>query len=144
MKLNRTWVVRALALLGLWALLWGISPAWTMWRNHVQQFEQLARQRMAMQSHQQEAQALQKKTVLPPADALSQIKAISTRLLAAVPQTLAGNTVQIQIKAVSADQLARAWSDIRKLTSAMVVKADLHDTEQGWSGTLVFKLSEAP
>jgi hypothetical protein len=144
MKLNRTWVLRALALLGLLALWWGISPAWTLWRTHAMQFDQLARQRIAMQSDQQEAQALQKKTVLPQADALSQIKATSGRLLGAVPQTLAGNTVQIQIKAVSADQLALAWGDIRKLTSAMVVKADLNANGQGWSGTLVFKLAQQP
>jgi hypothetical protein len=52
--------------------------------------------------------------------------------------------VQIQFKAVSADQLALAWSDVRKLTSAMVVKSELKNNEQGWSGTLVFKLAQQP
>lgn len=144
MNLNRTWILRALALLALWALLWGISPAWTLWRTHTLQFDQLARQRMAMQNAQQEAQALHKQTVPPATDALTQIKTISSRLLGAVPQTLADQTVQVQIKAVPADRLALAWSDIRKQTLASVIKADLQANEQGWSGTLLFKLAQQP
>jgi nitrogen fixation-related uncharacterized protein len=144
MKLDRTWMGWATALLALCALWWGISPAWNVWRLHSQQFDQLERQRIAMQTDREEALALQKKTVLPPADALSHIKAISTRMLGATPQTLTGNLVQVQIKAVSADQLAQAWTDIRKLTSAMVVKAELNANGQAWTGTLVFKLAEAP
>jgi hypothetical protein len=144
MKLNRSWTLRALACLALLALCWGIGPAWTLWRTHAVQFDQLARQRITMQSEQLEAQTLQKKSVMPQTDALTNIKAISSRLLGATPQTLAGNTVQIQIKAVSADRLAQAWGDIRHLTSAMVVKADLNANEQGWSGTLVFKLAQQP
>ena len=144
MKMNPTWVWRALVLVVVLALMWGISPAWTLWRTHEAQFEQLAHQRIAMQGLQKEAQTLQKKVVLPLAESLSQIKSIGAKLPGATTQTLAGNTVQIQIKSVPADQLALAWHDIRKMTSASVVKADLEANGSNWSGTLVFQLALHP
>lgn len=144
MKMNPTWVWRALVLVAVLALMWGISPAWTLWRTHEVQFEQLAHQRIAMQALQKEAQILQKKAVLPLAEALSQIKSIGAKWPGATTQALNGTTVQIQIKSVPADQLALAWNDIRKMTSASVVKADLEANGFNWSGTLVFQLAQQP
>ena len=138
--------VGSLALLGiaLLALGWQVGPAWQLWRNHTTQWDDLTRLRLGMLAAQKEARDLLQKPIPGQAEAVAQIQAISRQRFGAVPVNLPGTTLQIQIRSLSADQLAQGWNEIRTLTSASVTQADLTMGPQGWTGSLVFKLAQKP
>jgi type II secretory pathway component PulM len=134
--------------LGAWvaglALLWALWPAWTLWRSHEEQLQQLSRLRQHMQLAQQEAQALQKKTLPGTMEAQSQIQSITKQRFGATAVSMADSSYQVRLNGVQAQVLAQGWSEIRSQTSAQVTQADLRWGPQGWSGTMTFKLAQKP
>jgi general secretion pathway protein M len=144
MKFKPVVGTRVLAVLALLALGWQIGPAWQLWRNHTSLWDDLTKQRMGMLTAQKEALDLLQKPIPGPAEAVAQIQAISRQRFGAVPVNLPGATLQIQIRSLAADQLARGWNEIRTQTSASVIQADLTMGPQGWTGSLVFKLAQKP
>ncbi|MEY2661390.1 MAG: hypothetical protein RLZZ123_2562 [Pseudomonadota bacterium] len=143
--MNRTRILYAsLALIASLALLWGLWPAWTLWLDRHDRWAELVQQQQRMQTALQEAQTLQKKSLPSLAESQSLIQTISRQRFGVPPINLPGGSVQIPINAVSPQQLAQGWDDIRTQTSARVVRAELDQTPQGWSGTLIFKLPQKP
>jgi hypothetical protein len=128
-------------LLALIASLW---PAGALWLTHEAQREVLSRQRLSLLQAQQEARALQQKTIPSPAEALRLIQAIGRQRFNAVPVSLPNGAVQLQLRALPAEQLALGWNEIRANTSASLTRADLTAEGHAWSGTLVFTLASRP
>ncbi|MDI9331622.1 MAG: hypothetical protein QM527_10000 [Alphaproteobacteria bacterium] len=141
---TRRWLPGLLGAVATLALLWGLWPAWLLWQDQDSRWQALTRQRMAMQAAQQEAQALQQKSVPSVSEAQAQIQSISRRHLGASATPLPDGGMQIQINGVAPQALALGWDEIRQLTSASVQRTDLAQNAQGWSGTLVFKLAQKP
>ncbi|MEY2622274.1 MAG: hypothetical protein RIT26_2094 [Pseudomonadota bacterium] len=126
------------------ALLWGLWPAWTLWQHRHERWAELVQQQQRMQAAMQEAQTLQKKSLPSLQESQSLIQAISRQRFGVPPIVLPAGNFQIPLNAVSPQQLAQGWEDIRSQTSATVVRAELEQTPQGWSGSLVFKLPQKP
>ena len=141
---QRRWISLALAAVAALALLWGLWPAWTLWLNQDERWNELARQRQTMQAALQEAQTLQKKSMPSVAEAQTLIQSIGKQRLGATASTLPDSGIQLQLSAVSPQQLAQGWEEIRTQTSASLLRADLKQNAEGWSGTLVFKLAQKP
>mgnify|MGYP003350358714 FL=1 len=135
---------RALGAAVLLALIASLWPAGALWLTHEAQREALSSQRLSLLQAQQEARALQQKTIPSPAEALRLIQAIGRQRFNAVPVSLPNGAVQLQLRALPAEQLALGWNEIRANTSASLTRADLTAEGQVWSGTLVFTLASRP
>ena len=144
MKLSRQKLMTLSGLCGILVLLWGLVPAWQLWRSYGSLMDQLSRQRLEMLQQQQEAQSLKQKPLALPPELTQQIGAISKQRFGAVPTALPGAALQIQLNAVRPEQLALGWQEIRSQQLASLTQADLTQGPQGWSGTLVFKLPQKP
>ena len=143
--MNRTWAWRlGLGFTALLLLMAGLTPAWHLWQTHEAQWLELAQQRQAMLADQEAMQAMQNKALPSPVEAQALISTISQQRLSAAVRPMTGLNVSVTLNDVGAQQLAQAWSDIRKQTSASVTQADLVLGPQGWSGTLTFKLAQRP
>ncbi len=140
-RLPALWILSAVPLV---ASLWALWPAWQAWQAHPPTLQTLAQQRQALQFQLQEAEALRQKPIPSSVEAQNLIQSISKKHLGSTPLVLPGQGLQIQINGVSADRLALGWQEIRSLTSASVVRADLTAQADLWSGTLVFKLAQKP
>ena len=135
---------RALGAAVLLELFASLGPAAALWLTHESERQALSRQRLSLLQAQQEARALQQKTIPSPAEALRLIQAIGRQRFNAVPVSLPNGTVQFQLRGLPAEQLALGWQEIRANTSASVTQADLTAEGQVWSGTLVFTLASRP
>ena len=135
---------RALGAAVLLALIASLGPAAALWLTHESERDALSRQRLSLLQAQQEARALQQKTIPSPSEALRLIQAIGRQRFNAVPVSLPNGTVQFQLRALPAEQLALGWQEIRANTSASVTQADLTAEGQVWSGTLVLTLASRP
>ena len=134
----------ALGSLSVAALLWGLWPAWALWRGHEARWLELEQQRQSMNAAQQEAQTLLAKSVPSVPEALAQIQSISRQYFRVSAVPLPDASVKIELQAVAPLQLSSGWNAIRNQTSAWVTRADLVQDADGWSGTLVFKLAIKP
>ena len=135
-------LIAVLLLLVLWQFTW--MPAWRTWVNSEQKHAQLEQQISEMRHMQQQLRQLQSQApITAQASAQSLQTLVSTLGKQTQLQQQAGQ-VQIQFKAVDAQQLAEFLSQAHQQSRARVLQASWQSTQGLWSGQIQFALPGAP
>jgi general secretion pathway protein M len=131
-----------LGLLVVWLLL--VQPAWRVARDAPAQLDRLDGELQQMQRLAAESQSLRGAVPVPQPQAAAAVKTATDRLADKARLSLQGERASVTFNGVSAEAL-RGWLlEVRSAARARPAEAQLTRSGQGFSGTLVLSLGNAP
>lgn len=135
-------LIAVLLLLLLWQFTW--MPAWRTWVNSEQKHAQLEQQISEMRHMQEQLRQLQSQAPLTAQASAQSLQALASTLGKQTQVQQQAGQVQIQFKAVDAQQLAEFLSQAHQQSLARVLQASWQSTQGLWSGQIQFALPGAP
>jgi type II secretory pathway component PulM len=135
-------LIAVLLLMVLWQFTW--MPAWRTWVNSEQKHAQLEQQISEMRHMQQQLRQLQSQAPITAQASAQSLQTLASTLGKQTQVQQQAGQVQIQFKAVDAQQLAEFLSQAHQQSRARVLQASWQSTQGLWSGQIQFALPGAP
>ena len=135
-------LIAVLLLMVLWQFTW--MPAWRTWVNSEQKHAQLEQQISDMQRMQQALKQLQAQAPITLQASVQSLQTLASTLGKQTQVLQQAGQVQIQFKAVDAQQLAEFLSQAHQQSRARVLQASWQSTQGLWSGQIQFALPGVP
>lgn len=134
------WALAVLAAAVLWWI--AIGPAWQVLQNGQAQASALAQQHAEMLALQVQAQQLQSSTRLGTEAAVQALNSVCAQLGDKVKCSRQAQRMTVDVKGISPQALAQAWSQGRSQAQAVVLESHLQRQGQGWDGQWIWTLPE--
>ena len=135
-------LIVVLLLLVLWQFTW--VPAWRTWVNSEQRHAQLDQQISDMQQMQQQLKQLQAQAPMTLQASAQSLQTLASTLGKQTQVQQQAGQVQIQFKAVNAQQLAEFLLQAHQQSRARVLQANWQSNQGLWTGQIQFALPGAP
>ncbi len=134
------WALAVLAAAVLWWI--AIAPAWQVLQNGQAQASALAQQHAEMLALQAQAQQLQSSTRLGTEAAVQALNSVCAQMGDKVKCSRQAQRMTVDVKGISPQALAQAWTQGRSQAQAVVLESHLQRQGQGWDGQWIWTLPE--
>jgi general secretion pathway protein M len=140
---EQTGIRWALAMLS-GAVLWfvAIAPALQVWQNSQKQLSVLAQQHADMMALQTQAKQWQSRSSLGTEASASMLQSLCANLGEKVKCSRQAQRMTVDVKGISPQALAQAWTQARSQAQAVLLETHLQRQGEAWDGQWVWSLPE--
>ena len=140
---EQTGIRWALVVLG-GAALWfvAIAPAFQVWQKSQSQLSVLAHQHADMLALQAQAKKLQNRNVLSTEASAQLLQSLCANLGEKVKCSRQAQRMTVDVKGVSPQTLAKAWTQARSQAQAVLLETNLQRQGDAWDGQWIWTLPE--
>ena len=133
----------ALGVLG-GAVVWfvAIAPAWQVWQSSQSQLSALAQQHADMLALQAQAKQWQSRNDLSTEASAQILKNLCANLGEKVKCSRQAQRMTVDVKGVSPQALAQAWTQARSQAQAVLLETNLQRQGEAWDGQWIWTLPE--
>jgi hypothetical protein len=119
-----------------------IAPALQVWQNSQKQLSVLAQQHADMMALQTQAKQWQSRSSLGTEASASMLQSLCANLGEKVKCSRQAQRMTVDVKGISPQALAQAWTQARSQAQAVLLETHLQRQGEAWDGQWVWSLPE--